>query len=101
MAMATGTPVIAVSYAPKVASTLRLLGLEENVVELSSAGVDRLLDAVEHAWTDRAQQRAALAPRIADAKQRVHAATERVWQQLAPRTEPAGHNVRVTQMDNA
>jgi polysaccharide pyruvyl transferase WcaK-like protein len=101
MAMATGTPVIAVSYAPKVASTLRLLGLEDNVVELSSAGVDRLLDAVEHAWTDRAQQRAALAPRIADAKQRVHAATERVWQQLAPRTEPAGHNVRVTQMDNA
>jgi polysaccharide pyruvyl transferase WcaK-like protein len=83
LALAAGKPVVGVSYAPKVSSTLRLLGLERNLVDLSSDGVDRLLGVVEHAWANRVEQGRALAPRVAAAKDRVRAATERVWEQLA------------------
>jgi polysaccharide pyruvyl transferase WcaK-like protein len=89
LALAATTPVVGISYAPKVAGTLRLLGLERNLVDLSSDGVDRLFDAVEQVWADRKRQRLSLAAQIAEVKDRVHAATERVWRQLAPQAETA------------
>jgi polysaccharide pyruvyl transferase WcaK-like protein len=87
LALATGTPVVGVSYAPKVASTLRLLGLEQSLVDLSSGNVDRLFEVVKRGWESRAQQRALLATRIPEVKSRVRAATDRVWQQMVVHTE--------------
>lgn len=98
LALAAGKPVVGLSYAPKVSSTLRLLGLERNIVDLSSEGVDRLFGVVEHVWANRAEQSRALAPRVAAAKDSVRAATERVWRQLAPEPEVRpmlDHEVRV------
>jgi polysaccharide pyruvyl transferase WcaK-like protein len=89
LALAATTPVVGISYAPKVAGTLRLLGLERNLVDLSSDGIDRLFDAVEQVWADRQRQRLSLAGQMAHVKDRVHAATERVWRQLAPQAGTA------------
>jgi polysaccharide pyruvyl transferase WcaK-like protein len=89
LALAATTPVVGISYAPKVASTLRLLGLDRNMIDLSSDGVGGLFHAVEEVWAERARQRLALVLQIADVKGRVHAATERVWRQLAPEAATA------------
>lgn len=60
-AIAGGVPAVALSYDAKVMSLMRRVGMEKCAVDLLSASSDDLVSAMNRAWEDREQIRAALA----------------------------------------
>ena len=88
LAVKNAVPFVALSYEPKVSSVLRMAGLEEYALELSSLGGGRLLDALRAVYNDRKNVRARL-QLIATEMQERALENARLAVELLERREPS------------
>jgi colanic acid/amylovoran biosynthesis protein len=63
IAMASGTPVVAIAYEHKIAGMMEMLGLDDFSLPIDRTH-ERLLDAVQRLWDERTAVRALLGGRI-------------------------------------
>jgi colanic acid/amylovoran biosynthesis protein len=68
-ALTEGVPVVAVGYQYKTRGILRMLGLEEWMVDIDAASTDTLVPLLRRAWQQHEELRARLGARLLDLRQ--------------------------------
>lgn len=65
-ATVTGTPLVAVAYEPRMLAHMRMVGLEDCVIDVRDPDIDRARSLVARVWQDRTAMRARVQARAAD-----------------------------------
>ena len=71
-----GVPVLAIAYQDKTFGVLRMLGLDEWVVDIRAVEAGQLVDLLRRLWAVRAEVRGLIAQRIGPLQEQAHTAVE-------------------------